>query len=108
MTVFRGVVGARGARPDTKYFGPSASSLCAKAALRAKAILPLFLKTDRLTNAAVREALGLSDRMTRVLLANWVKDGWLKVANASNRARAYGLSASYRQYLKPLSAMRKK
>jgi Fic family protein len=75
---------------------------------RAKAILPLFLKTDRLTNAAVREALGLSDRMTRVLLTNWVKDGWLKVANASNRARAYGLSAIYRQYLKPLSAMQTK
>jgi Fic family protein len=75
---------------------------------RAKAILPLFLKTDRISNAVVHEALGLSERMTRVLLAKWVKEGWLILANSSNRARAYGLSAIYRQYLKPLSAMRKK
>ncbi len=74
---------------------------------RAKAILPLFLKTDRITNAAVREALGLSDRMTRVLLSKWVDEGWLILANASNRARAYKLSAFYRQYLHPLSAMPK-
>jgi hypothetical protein len=37
--------------------------------------------------------------MERNLIASWVKDGWLVVANPSNRARAYRLSAIYRKYI---------
>jgi hypothetical protein len=40
-----------------------------------------------------------------MLLNKWVKDGWLVIANPSNRKRAYGLSAIYRQYIDRLSAI---
>ncbi len=36
---------------------------------------------------------------------HWVEDGWLEVTNPSRRARAYSLSAKYRQYIGSLSAM---
>jgi len=81
---------------------------------RARTVLALFLRTDRITTADVAGALGLSDRMARVLLGRWVEDGWLgrwvedgwlEVADPSRRARAYVLSASYRQFIGSLSAM---
>jgi predicted transcriptional regulator len=58
-----------------------------------------------LTTSEVAGELGLSERMARNLLTDWVKDGWLQAANPSRRARAYSLSAKYRQYLGSLSAM---
>ncbi|MBF8286185.1 MAG: Filament induced by cAMP protein [Anaerolineales bacterium] len=72
---------------------------------RARMVLALFAKAERITTAEAAEALGLSARMTRSLLQQWVADGWLVVANPSNRARAYALSATYRRYIGGLSAM---
>jgi len=72
---------------------------------RARTVLALFLRTDRITTADVAGALGLSDRMARVLLGRWVEDGWVEVADPSRRARTYLLSASYRQFIGSLSAM---
>ena len=72
---------------------------------RARTVLALFLRTDRITTADVAGALGLSDRMARVLLGRWVEDGWVEVADPSRRARTYVLSASYRQFIGSLSAM---
>ena len=71
---------------------------------RARAVLGLFAKTDRIAAPEVAHALGLSDRMARVLLQEWVRDGWLVVADPSRRKRAYELSAIYRQYVGGLSA----
>ena len=64
---------------------------------RARRVLTLFSKHDRITAPEVAGLLGLSDRMARVLVQGWVKEGWLVVAEASKRARAYGLAAIYRQ-----------
>ena len=72
---------------------------------RARVVLALFAKAERITTAEAAEALGLSPRMTRTLLQQWVADGWLVVTNPSNRARAYALSATYRRYIGGLSAM---
>lgn len=69
---------------------------------RALALLP---KAARITSSAVAQILGLSDRMARVLLKERVAEGWLQVANASDRAREYDLPAIYRQYIGGLSAM---
>jgi len=44
----------------------------------------------------VAGALGLSERQTREMLSRWVEEGWLVVADSSNKARRYGLSAEYR------------
>jgi Fic family protein len=66
---------------------------------RARVVLGLFARKDTAITQEVSAALGLSGRMARNLLAAWVKDGWLVVANPSNRARAYRLSAIYRKYI---------
>jgi Fic family protein len=66
---------------------------------RARVVLALFNRTDRITTHQVAQALGLSARMARVLLHDWVDAGWLEIADPSNRKRAYGLSAKYRQYI---------
>ena len=72
---------------------------------RARTVLCLFSRTNRITVSDVASALGLSDRMARVLLAEWVGDGWLAVADPSRRKRSYELTAIYRQYIGELSAM---
>ncbi len=72
---------------------------------RARTVLALFAKAKQVTTSQVAATLGLSERMTRLLLNTWVKDGWLVIANPSNRKRAYGLSVIYRQYIDSFSAM---
>jgi hypothetical protein len=37
--------------------------------------------------------------MARVLLKDWVNDGWLEVASASKRTRSYSLSAIHQQFI---------
>jgi Fic family protein len=71
---------------------------------RARIVLGLFAKVPRITALEVAHALGLSERMARVLLTKWVKDGWLTIADSSRRKRAYDLTAIYRQYVGSLSA----
>ena len=71
---------------------------------RARVVLAFFNRTDRITTHQVAQALGLSARMARVLLHDWVDAGWLDIADPSNRKRAYGLSAKYRQYIGNLPA----
>jgi Fic family protein len=72
---------------------------------RARRVFALFSKQDRITALEVAGVLGLSDRMARVLVQGWVKEGWLVVARASKRARAYGLVESYRQFIGNLTAI---
>jgi len=72
---------------------------------RARAVLALFTVKDRIASSDAADALGLSDRMARVLLKEWTAEGWLEVADPSRKARAYVLSAGYRQYMDNLSAM---
>lgn len=62
-------------------------------------------EAEQVTTSQVAATLGLSERMTRMLLNTWVKDGWLVVSNPSNRKRTYGLSEIYRQYIDSLSAI---
>ncbi len=45
----------------------------------------------------VAAALGLSERMSRILIKDWLEEGWLVMVDSSRKARAYGLSAIYRQ-----------
>jgi hypothetical protein len=49
----------------------------------------------------VRAILPVGERMVRNLLTQWVNDGFLVIRNSSNRARSYGLSAKYRQFMNP-------
>ena len=72
---------------------------------RARAVFGLFAGRETITSPQVAAELGLSERMARNLLKDWVKDGWLEVADPSRRARSYRLSAKYRQYIGSLSAI---
>jgi Fic family protein len=66
---------------------------------RARAVLALFARQDRVTAPEVARLLGLSDRTARLLLQRWTEEGWLLVANPSRRGRLYELSANYRQFI---------
>ena len=66
---------------------------------RARIVLSLFAKKDKITAPDVIQVLGLSSRMVRILMQKWVKDGWLVVADTANRSRAYSLSAIYRKFV---------
>lgn len=66
---------------------------------RARTVLALFAKQDRITGKDIAERLGLSGRMARNLVSGWVADGWLEVLDESNRARAYGLVKRYKEFL---------
>lgn len=72
---------------------------------RARAVLALFVNTEHIVTSDVARTLGLSERMARNLLKQWVEDGWLEIADSSRRARNYILSAIYRQYIGSLSAI---
>jgi len=71
---------------------------------RARVVLSLFANQERITSLDIAAALGLSTRMVRILLQKWTKDGWLVIADPSNRGRAYILSANYRQFVGNLAA----
>lgn len=70
---------------------------------RARRVLALFTRTDAITAADVSKILPVSDRAVRNHLMQWVEAGFLVVQNPSNRARKYGLSEVYRQYVSRLS-----
>ena len=72
---------------------------------RARMVLGLFAQSEQITTAEAAQTLGLSDRMTRNLMQDWVSAGFLEVAEPSRRKRAYRLSAIYRQYIGSLSAI---
>lgn len=72
---------------------------------RARAVLGLFARQDRISARDVAAALGLSERMVRDLLRDWVQEGFLEMVDASRRGRAYTLSAVYRQFIGDLSAI---
>ncbi|MEN6307968.1 MAG: Fic family protein [Anaerohalosphaeraceae bacterium] len=84
---------------------PVESELLRQLDHRARLVLSLFGKKERITSQDVAITLGLSVRMVRLLLNQWVQDGWLIAADTSNRGRGYELSVIYRQFIGNLSAM---
>lgn len=75
---------------------------------RARIVLGLFAKKDRIATEDIAKVLGLSSRMVRVLAQKWVESGWLVIADGANRSRAYSLSVIYRQFVGKLSAIDKR
>jgi len=66
---------------------------------RAKTVLALFSRQEEITSADVAVALGLSERMARVSLSEWVSQGWIVVSNPSRRSRRYALRDDLRAYI---------
>jgi Fic family protein len=66
---------------------------------RARTVLGLFATHEKVTARQVAATLGLSDRMARLLLRQWVEEGLLVVADSARRTRTYSLSAIHRQFI---------
>lgn len=66
---------------------------------RGRMILGLFAKKDRITTQDIARMLGLSPRTVRDLIKKWLDEGWLIIADKSNRSRSYSLSAVYRRFI---------
>lgn len=71
---------------------------------RARIVLGLFSRQEKLTANDVARVLGLSARQARDLLTDWVSAGWLEMSDTSRKSRAYHLSAEYRRFIGGLSA----
>ncbi|MBN1668273.1 MAG: Fic family protein [Anaerolineales bacterium] len=66
---------------------------------RARRVLALFATQQFIQSSQVASLLGISLRQSRDLLAGWVADGWLEIADPSRRGRKYSLAASHRVLL---------
>jgi Fic family protein len=66
---------------------------------RARLVLALFLHQEYITSGEVAQTLGLSRRMARVLLAEWVATGWITLADPSRKGRKYALADDLRPHL---------
>lgn len=71
---------------------------------RARIALGLFTRQEMVSNAEIARVLGLSPRTVRDLIANWLEDGWLEVADPARKSRRYRLSAKYRRYIGGITA----
>jgi len=63
---------------------------------RARRVLGLFAKQDSIKSSDVANLLGISTRQARLLLSQWVKQGWLEITDPSRRGRKYRLGEAYR------------
>lgn len=84
---------------------PAEPDLLRRLDRRARRVFALFSKQDRITTPEIAGVLGLSDRMVRNLVQAWVAEGWLVLAQASKRARAYELAENYRKFNGNLTAI---
>lgn len=66
---------------------------------RARRVLGLFVERELIQSVQVANLLGLSERQTRDLLTEWVKQGWIEVADPSRKARTYRLAKKYRKLM---------
>ncbi|MBI9043468.1 MAG: Fic family protein [Anaerolineaceae bacterium] len=67
---------------------------------RARRVLSLFTTQEFIQSLDVASLLGISVRQSRDLLANWVTDGWLEIADPSKRGRKYRLAKPYQIFLR--------
>lgn len=74
---------------------------------RARIVLALFAQYDEINTSMVAASLGLSARMARELVADWVQDGWLEPVTSAKKNRTYHLSAVYRHFIGDLTATKK-
>ncbi len=71
---------------------------------RARIVLGLFSRQESVTAAEMARALGLSPRTVRDLVAGWLAEGWLVLADPARKSRRYHLSAEYRQFIGEITA----
>lgn len=58
---------------------------------RKQRVMALFAKKDKVTAHEIAAILSLSPRMARVIIQNWVKEGWIEMSEQSKKLRNYTL-----------------
>ena len=66
---------------------------------RARIILGLFSRTETLSTGEMAAALGISARMARNLVNEWIATDFLVSIGAAKKTRRYGLTEEYRKYI---------
>jgi len=67
---------------------------------RQRKALGLFLKSEVITSRQIGELFGFKPRTSAQLCADWVKSGFLEIADPSNKSRKYKLSKLYEKLVK--------
>jgi len=74
---------------------PDQSALLRKLDPRQRKALALFQEFEVITSAQITALFGFKPRTSTALCASWVKSGFLKVVDSSNRGRKYALAKQY-------------
>jgi len=75
------------------------SSRLRKLDARQRKVLELFRESDTITSRDVQALFGVSQRTARVLLAAWVENGFMTVADPAKKSRKYALAEGFRTIL---------
>lgn len=62
---------------------------------RQRKALGLFRTSTTITSRDLETLFGISQRMARVLLSDWVADGFLEIVDTARKSRKYGLSRDF-------------
>ena len=66
---------------------------------RQRKALELFMRSEIITSRDVERLFALSQRTARNLLADWVRNGFITVADPARKSRKYGLAAKFTHLL---------
>ena len=62
---------------------------------RQRKALELFQQFEFITSSQIGDLFGFKPRTSAAICASWVRGGFLKVVDSSNRGRKYGLNDDY-------------
>jgi hypothetical protein len=62
---------------------------------RKQRVMALFTRKNKVTTNEIAAILSLSPRMARVIVQNWIKEGWVEVSEQSKKARSYILKRKH-------------
>lgn len=79
----------------SRHGKPDQSILLKKLDLRQRKALLLFKDNETITSRQVGELFGFKQRMGSALCSSWVKNGFLEIADLSNKRRKYKLANRY-------------
>jgi Fic family protein len=75
------------------------SNLLRKLDPRQRKALSLFEEFETITSRQIGELFGFKPRTSAKICADWVESDFLKIVDASNRGRTYGLSRKYKELI---------
>jgi hypothetical protein len=62
---------------------------------------------ETITSSQIGQLFGIKPRTSAQICYNWVKNGFLKIADVSNRGRKYKLSKQYEDLIKKYNGLKK-